>query len=273
MENPVKIFGVEITHPEKVIYPEFGITKFQMVQYYNHISDQILPHLKDRPLTLQRFPDGVSHPGFYQKKADDYFPSFVQRVEIETEDGSNLQVVCNNKKTLIYLANQGVLSFHTWLSKRDQLRKPDKIVFDLDPSRNEFDKLKDAARIIREYLKEEDRDPEIMTTGQNGFHIWYTVRRTKTFDEWREEIKSMAQELEKRYPKLLTTAVRKNKRDGKIFIDYLRNSYAQTSICPYSLRPNKTGGIAMPISWDQLSMLTSADEFNLKDKLQEKNRK
>lgn len=261
----MKIAGIEITHPDKILFPRKKISKLQMIQYYDKIADKMLPYLKERPLSLHRFPNGIQEEGFYQKNAGDYFPSFIKRVEIKTEQGSNTQVICNNKKTLIYLANQGTIGFHTWLSKQDKLERPDKIVFDLDPSQNDFKKVKEAARYIRAFLKEKNIDPKLMTTGQHGLHVWYTVRRTKTFDTVREEVKEMAEELEHKHPDLLTTAVRKNKRENKIFLDYLRNAYAQTSVCPYSLRPNESAGIAMPISWEDLEKTKSSNEFTLSD--------
>ncbi len=264
MKTP-EIAGIAISHPDKIIYPKLGITKLEMVEYYEKVAENMLPYLKDRPLTLHRFPNGIGDDGFYQKSAGDYFPSFIKRVEIKTEEGSNTQVICNNKKSLIYLANQGTLEFHIWLAKADKLTMPDKVVFDLDPSGNNFNKVKDAAKYVREYLLKQGLEPQLMTTGQQGLHLRYTHRRTKTFDERRTDVKQMALELEKKYPKLLTTAVRKDNREGKLFLDYLRNAYAQTSVCPYSLRANEAAGIAMPISWDELDSLKSASEFTLKD--------
>lgn len=259
----MKIAGVEISNPDKIWFPKEKITKLNMLQYYEQVADKMLPYLKDRPLTLHRFPDGIKNAGFYQKNAGDYFPSFIKRIEIKTENGSNTQILCNDKKSLIYLANQGTLSFHIWLSKKDKINQPDKIVFDLDPSKNEFAKIKKAAKIIGDYLRDKEIDPQLMTTGQNGLHLWYTIRRTKDFDHVREEVKLMAQDLEEQHPDLLTTAVRKNKRNEKIFVDYLRNAYAQTSVCPYSVRPNQVAGIAMPITWEQLDQIKSSDEFKV----------
>lgn len=259
----MKIAGVEISHPDKIIYPKHKITKLQMVEYYDSVADKILPHLKDRPLTLHRFPNGVDEDGFYQKSTSDYFPSFIKTVKIPTEEGSNTQVLCNNKKSLIYLANQGTIGFHIWLAKKDKLHKPDKVVFDLDPPKGSFENVKEAAKRIGDFLRKKGKEPQLMTTGQNGLHVWYSMRRTKDFDEVRDEVRKMAQKLEEKYPEMFTTAVRKNKREGKIFIDYLRNAYAQTSVCPYSLRPNDIAGIASPISWEELDKLKSADQFNL----------
>lgn len=259
----MKIAGIEISHPDKIMYPREKITKLQMVSYYEKVADRMLPYLKNRPLSLHRFPDGVEESGFYQKSVSDYFPSFIKTVKIKTEEGTNTQVICNTKKSLIYLANQGTIGFHIWLSKKDKLHKPDKIVFDLDPPENSFNRVKEAAKYVGDFLRKKGREPQLMTTGQSGLHIWYTQRRTKTFDEVREEVKTMADELVKEHSDLLTTAVRKNKREGKIFVDYLRNAYAQTSVCPFSLRPNASAGVAMPITWEQMDQLKSADQFTL----------
>jgi len=263
----MKIAGITITNPEKIIYPKLEITKLDVVKYYEQIADTMLPYLKDRPLTLHRFPDGIGEDGFYQKNASEYFPSFIKTVKIDTKEGSNTQVICNSKKSLIYLANQGTLSFHIWLAKKDKLNKPDKIVFDLDPSDNNFDKVKEAAKIVGDFLRNHNRKPQLMTTGQNGLHVWYKVRRTKNFDTLRKEIKSIAEKLAANHSDLLTTAVRKKQRNNKIFVDYLRNSYGQTAICPYALRPNESAGIATPISWNELEELQSADQFNLNNQV------
>lgn len=261
----MKISGVEITHPDKILFPEAKITKEEMVRYYQNTAEKILPYLKDRPLTLQRFPEGISHEGFYQKEAPEYFPSYLRRVRIKTRDGEIEQIVCNIKKGLIYLANQGTVTFHIWPAKRDMLHRPDKIIFDLDPPEGGFEKVRKAAHIIGQFLREQGKDPQLMTTGQSGLHVWYKIRRTKDFDRVREEVKTMAGKLANNHPRLLTTAVRKDQREGRIFIDYLRNSYGQTSVCPYSVRPNKEAGLAMPVSWQDLEKLTSGSDFTLKD--------
>lgn len=257
------ISKTEITNPDKIYYPELGITKLQVVKYYKNIAPKILPFLHSRPLTLERYPDGIEKDGFYQKNASDYFPSFVKTEKIITEDEPINQVVCNTKRTLIYLVNQGTLSFHIWNSKISMINKPDKVVLDLDPSDNDFEKVKEAAKILKNFLSKRGIEPNLMTTGKNGLHVWYNIRRTKTFDEVKEETKILAKNIEKKHPDLLTTLVRKDKRNGKVFIDYLRNSYGQTSICPYSLRPNKTAGIATPISWSALKSLKSSDFYNI----------
>lgn len=265
MHSKIEIAGIEITHPEKVMFPLLGLTKRDFVEYYDKISAHILPYLKDRPLTLQRFPEGIDVEGFYQKNASDYFPDFIELVKIKTEEGYNQQVICNDKKTLIYLINQGTITLHIWLSRKDKLRKPDKVIFDLDPPEGDFEKAREAAHILGEFLKGDGKVPELMTTGKNGLHIYYSRRRTADFDEVREEVKAQAHELADQYPQLLTTEVRKDKRKGRVFLDYLRNAYGQTAVCPYSLRPIESAGVATPIKWDELDKVDSGDYYNYKN--------
>lgn len=265
----MEIETIEITHPDKVIFPGKKITKGEVAAYYERIADRILPFLKDRPLTLHRFPGGIGKSGFYQKNASDYFPDFIKRVEVETEEGINTQMLCNNKKSLLYLVNQNTLVFHIWLSKKDKLRQPDKVVFDMDPPDDSFEKVRKAARLCRDYLEKKQKNPQLMTTGQSGFHVYYKIRRGKDFDQVKEEVRDMAEEMAESHPDLLTTNIRKDQREGKIFVDYLRNAYAQTAVCPFSLRPNQNAGIAAPISWKELNTIEAADSINYNSLFQE----
>ncbi len=261
----MEIAQVEITHPDKIIFPKKKITKGDMAEYYEKIADQMLPYLKDRPLTLHRFPNGVAEAGFYQKNASDYFPDYIKTVEIDTEEGTNTQVICNDKRTLLYLVNQGTIEFHIWLSRKDKIREPDKVIFDLDPPENAFDKVKEAAKVVRNYLKKQKKDPHLMTTGQSGLHLYYSVRRGKDFDEIKKEARKVAEEVTKLRPDLLTTKIRKDQREGKIFVDYLRNAYAQTAVCPFSLRANEEAGVATPLEWEELSKLESASYYTIEN--------
>ncbi|MCC8358410.1 non-homologous end-joining DNA ligase [Salinimicrobium sediminilitoris] len=261
----MQIAGVEISHPEKVLFPEKEITKGDMISYYERIAPLMLPFLKDRPLTLHRFPGGITESGFYQKNASDYFPSFIKTIKIETEEGTNTQVLCNDRKSLVYLANQGTVAFHIWLSKKDKLRQPDRVVFDLDPSDDDFEKIKEGAKIMRFLLKSKEIDPSLMTSGKSGLHLYYNIRRGKDFDKVKALTRDIAEEAEKKEPGLFTTQLRKDKREGKIFVDYLRNSYAQTAVCPYSLRATEEAGVATPIEWEELSRIKSASQYHIEN--------
>lgn len=261
----MKVAGVEISSSDKIIFPKKKITKGDMISYYERIAPLMLPYLKNRPLTLHRFPNGINSSGFYQKNISDYFPEYIKTIEVETEEGSNTQILCNDTRTLVYLANQGTVAFHIWLSKKDKLRQPDKIIFDLDPSDNDFEKIKKGAKILRDLLIKKKTGPSLMTSGKSGLHLYYTIRRGKDFDEVKETARRIAEEAEKQEPDLFTTQIRKDKRDGKIFVDYLRNAYAQTAVCPYSLRATEEAGVATPIKWEELSKVKSASHYNIEN--------
>ena len=261
----MELLGIHLTHPKKILFPKEGITKLDVILYYHWISEKMLPYLKDRPLTLQRFPSGIDEDGFYQKNVSDYFPSFIKRVEVKTEEGTNIQCICNNKKSLVYLVNQNTIGFHTWLSKKDRLDQPDRVIFDLDPLDHSFEEIKRAAFRLRDFLHQKRKKPHLMTTGKNGLHVYYKIRRSRNFEEVKTEVKELAEAFAATYPESLTTNLRKGQREGKIFVDYLRNSYAQTAVCAYSIRPTETAGIAMPIQWELLEAIKSSDEFTFKN--------
>lgn len=259
----MEIAGVKISHADKIIFPEKGITKGEMVEYYEKISSYLLPYLKNRPLTLHRFPNGIHEEGFRQKNVMEYFPDFIPHVEIPTESGIKTQFYCDSIESLIYFVNLGTVSFHTWMGRYDKLEFPDKVVLDLDPPEaGDFEKVKEAARLIEKVLRKKGKKPQLMTTGKSGLHIWYPAPRVKSFNERGEDIKNMALNLEEMFPELLTTAVRKDDREGKIFLDYLRNAYGQTSVCAYSLRSNSSAGVATPIEWGELSGIERADHYH-----------
>lgn len=258
----MKLANLEISHPEKLLFPKKKISKGDVALYYEKVAEKMLPFLKDRPLSLVRYPSGINKKGFFQKNAADYFPSYIKRVEVETEDGINTQVIANSVKSLLYLVNQNTVEFHIWLSKKDRLRQPDKVVFDLDPPEGAFEKVKEGAFILKEYLEAKKISPQLMTTGKKGLHVYYPIRRGKDFEQVKEEIRAYCEELEQLHSDLFTTRIRKNQREGKIFLDYLRNEYAQTSVCPYSLRANEVAGVATPISWEDLKDLQSADAWH-----------
>ncbi len=262
----MKIPGIEITHPDRIMFPDLKLTKWDMVQYYQKIATRMLPYLIERPLTLQRFPAGITKGGFYQKHAQDYYPDFIDRITVETEEGHAEEIMCNNKKSLVYLANQSTVSFHPWLSRQNDLHRPDKVVFDLDPSPGvHFEKVKQAAKIVGDFLRDKGMAPKPMTTGKSGIHVCYDLKPTNDFDQVRQGARDIAEQLVSGHPALFTMEMRKNKRGGKIFLDYLRNSYAQTAICPYSLRPNQQAGVATPLSWKDLDKIKSAHHYSVKN--------
>jgi len=225
----------------------------------------MLPYLKDRPLTMHRFPSGIDKEGFYQKNASDYFPDWIKTEKIKKEGGWVNHVICDSKDTLTYLAAQGTITFHVTLSKTDKLDYPDKLIFDLDPSDNNFKSVVKGAQILRRLLKEElDLSTYVMLTGSDGVHLVIPLVRTENFDEVRGFAKKVAGYLAAQYPKDFTIEMRKNQRKGRLFLDYLRNSYAQTAVCPFSIRALEGAPVAAPIGWDELENgITISRAFNI----------
>ena len=258
----------EVSNLDKIFYPEEGFTKADLIEYYEKIADTILPYLKDRPVTMIRFPNGIKDKQFYQKDAPDYFPDWIETKAIKKHDGGETNyVVCNDKATLVYLANQACITPHIWLSRKDKTDHPDRMIFDLDPSRDDFDEVKDAAKKIRKLLKDQLGLPVfIMTTGSRGLHVVVPLKRTKKFDEVREFAQKAARYLEKQYHETMTTAARKNKREDKLFLDVARNAFGQTGVTPYAMRPIDGAPVATPLDWNELGRSSlSAQSYNTKN--------
>lgn len=240
--------SIELSNLNKIFYPEKKYSKEDIIDYYTRIADYMLPHLKDHPLVMQRFPNGINKDGFYQKEIPDYFPAWVKSKKVNLEkDGYQKLVVVEKKADIIYLANQGTLIFHIWLSRQENITYPDKIIFDLDPpNNNNFNLVIFAAQQLRKIFEKKDLNSFVMTTGSKGLHIIITIHPKYHFDKIREFARKTAEELANQYPEKLTIEMRKEQRKGRVFLDYLRNAFGQTGIAPYSLRAIPGAPIATP---------------------------
>jgi len=245
-------FTVELTNQDRVLFGRSKITKGDLVQYYQAIAPTMLPYLKDRPISMQRFPNGITQEGFYQKDAADYFPDYVERAVIPKEKGVVHYVVCNNAATIVYLANLACITIHAWLSKTDKLDYPDRIIFDLDPSGKDFNQVRHAALQLRSLLQDLDVHPFVMTTGSRGLHVVVPIKRAHPFDFVRTFARDVAQVAVAQDPQYLTLELNKKKRGKKIFIDYLRNGFGATGVAPYAVRPKEKAPVAMPIPWKEV---------------------
>lgn len=256
----------EISNPDKVLFPKSKIKKKELIDYYSAVANKIIPYMEERPIAMKRFVNGISKEGFFQKEAGEYFPSWIKRVRVKKETGSIEQVVVNKKETLKYLANQDVIEFHLFLSNLKNLEKPDKIIFDLDAGEGQFKDIKKVALAIREELDKIGAKSYVMTTGSRGLHVVVPIRQNVSFSE----SKKFALDIAKKIDGKTTLEIRKEKRGNRVFIDILRNNYAQLSVSPYSVRAKEGAPIAMPISWSELSGLKSAQQFNIFNSLQRK---
>lgn len=253
---------VNLTNQEKILFPEDGITKGDIVKYYKDIAPLMLLYTANRALVMQRFPDGIDSEGFYHKDAPEYFPDWIKTVSIpkkgylksdNKKDPNVSYVIADHKATVVYLANFGCLTYHLWLSQIDKLDYPDKLIFDLDPSNDKsFKKICKVAKELKIILQEHDLVPFVMSTGSRGLHVIVPIKPTKTFEEVKAFAKEIAQQLISQDPDNLTLDVSKEKRKNKIFIDILRNSFGATSVALYSVRAKAGAPVAFPLKWEEL---------------------
>lgn len=257
-EKTVKVgaYSIQLTNLEKLLFPADGITKRDLINYYYSIAPFMLPYVKNRPISMHRYPEGIKHEGFYQKNASDYFPAWITRKAVKTAEGEMVNyVVIDKKATLVYLANQGCITPHIWLSKIPRLHFPDRLIFDLDPSGEKFDfsLIRKTALLLKKLLEELGLVPFVMTTGSRGLHVVVPLKGTESYEVVRPFARSIAQHLVTNDPHTLTIEMNKKKRGKKIFIDYLRNAYSATGVAPYAVRARDHAPVATPLEWDELN--------------------
>ena len=258
-------YAVKLSNEDKTFFPDDGITKGDVVEYYREVADAMVPHLRRRPLVMQRFPDGIGKGGFFHKAAPDHFPDWIERFSVKKEGGGRVDhVVCSNAAALVYVANYGCITLHLWPSRTDRIHNPDQMIFDLDPPGEDFARAVDAAHGMRELLGELRLPAYIKTTGGKGLHVVVPLDRSESFDAVRAFARDVAKLLASRDPDNLTLEVRKEKRKGRLFLDVGRNAYAQHAVAPYSLRPRAGAPIATPIEWDELNGRLRPSSFTIK---------
>ncbi|CAL9635631.1 Multifunctional non-homologous end joining DNA repair protein LigD [Streptomyces sp. enrichment culture] len=250
---------VEVHRPDKVLFPGGGdageYTKGDLVDYHRAVAPFMLPHLRGRPLMLDRRPDGIEGPTFMQKNTPDGYPEWITRVEVAKEGGTVRHTVCDDTATLLYLVDQASVTLHRWLSRADRAHgvdHPDRLVFDLDPPGDDFAAVREAARLLGELLDELNLPSALMTTGSRGLHVIVPLSGHHDFDDVRAFAREVADALVAAHPDRLTTAARKKDRGDRLYLDVQRNAYAQTAVAPYTVRALPGAPVATPVSWDQL---------------------
>lgn len=244
---------IEVSHEDKVLFPQDGITKGELIAYYRKIAATMLPYVKGRPLMMQRFPDGIGRPGFYQKDAGKELPKWIHRVKVKKVGGQVSHVVCDDTASLVYLANQACITPHVWLSRADRLHLPDQLIFDLDPSQEDFSGVRKAARELRMLLEQLGLPAFVKTTGSRGLHVVVPLVRRANFEAARAFAREVAQVLVSRDPDHLTIEARKEQRKGRLLIDVMRNSYAQTAVAAYAVRAKPGAPVATPMTWEEVT--------------------
>ena len=244
---------VPLSHPGKVLFPADGITKADLAAHYRDVAPLMVPHVRGRPVSLQRFNNGIEAGGFFQKNVAKGRPDWVKSVRVGKRGGSLVHVLANDAATLVWLANQNCITPHVWTARADRLERPDRMVFDLDPdSDDDFALVRRTARELGALLREAGVEPFAMTTGSRGIHVVVALRRRHGFDTVRDAAVVVAEELVSRRPRDLTMEFYKRKRDGRLFVDVNRNAYAATTVPPYAVRPKPGAPVATPLRWEEL---------------------
>lgn len=207
----MKITGVDISHPEKQLYPDDRISKKEVVEYFYNIADYLLPFVKNRPISLKRYPDGINQEGFYNKHRPDYFPDFIEQLTVPTiQNNSEMNMVgIHSKKALVYLAGQNTLELHISLSTMSSIEKPDQIIFDLDPQDDDFEKVREAALALKKLFDEFELTTFVKTSGSRGLHIHLPIKAHYKFDKIKEISRKIAEKLHHRHPQITTLEQRK----------------------------------------------------------------
>ncbi len=255
------------SNEDKVFFPGEGYTKGDLIEYYRKAAKYIVPYMKQRPISMLRYPDGIQKSGFYQKQAGKHFPDWIDTISVKIEDGRKKHVIVNEEATLVYLADQAVVTPHIWLSRKGNIRKPDLFVFDLDPPDGEsFSMVRDAAKYLIELFEEIKLNVYAQVTGAVGIHIVIPIKPEAAYDRVRRFARDVADFLANEHPDSLTTEVRKNKRKGRLFLDTARNAYGQTIIAPYCVKPHKGAPVATPVSLDEISNSSlRPNKYNIKN--------
>lgn len=243
---------IEISRPEKVLFPDDGITKGELIEYYARIAPWMLPHLHDRPLTLERYPNGINAKRFFQKEVSSYFPDWIQRVTMEKVGGRVTHVVCNDTATLVYLANQACVTPHIFLSRLDKVHHPDQLVFDLDPQGDDFEVVRSTARAFKQLLDELGLPAFLKTTGSRGLHVVVPLQRREEYEPVRNFAREVAAIVVSQASKERTMEQLKAQRGDRVFIDTNRNGYAQLVAPAYAVRARKGAPVSVPIDWAEL---------------------
>ena len=241
-----------ITHPEKVLFPDDGITKGELASYYHDIAAIMVPHLRARPVTMERYPSGIGKQGFMHKDVSKGFPEWLERVEVPKKGGTVHHPLVSDRQSLLWLANQNCITPHVWTSRAPNLYRPDICVFDLDPSRDHPEVLRAAALGLRDLLTELGLSTWIKTSGSKGFHIVVPLDGESRFGEVSEFAHAVGSMLVARDPENLTQEFSKADRGGRILVDTGRNGYSATVAAAYAVRARPGAPVSAPCTWTEV---------------------
>jgi bifunctional non-homologous end joining protein LigD len=267
VEVEAVVEGVEISNPGRIIDPASGLTKFDLARYHALVADRMLPYVANRPLSTVRCPQGLGKKCFFQKHIGEGFPKAVSSVRVKEKDDKPADyIMIDSVRGLITLVQFGVIEFHPWGSTADDLEHPDYLVFDLDPGPGvSWDDVKEGALHVREVLEGVKLASFLKTSGGKGLHVCVPIEPAADWDTAKAFARAVALHLEKRDPDRYIANMSKDRRKGRIFVDYLRNGRGATSVAPYSVRARPGSGVSMPLAWGALDALGSAAQFTAPD--------
>lgn len=263
---------VNLTHLDKIFWPDEGYTKGNVIDYYNAVYPHIIKYMKDRPESLFRTPNGIKEKGFFHKDAGLSAPKWVESMPLYSESAEKEvhYIICNDKDTLLYLANFGCIEMNPWNSRIQNLDKPDYLILDLDPSeKNTFEQVIETANVIKEVLDKAGAKAFPKTSGATGIHIYVPLGAKYTYDEARDFAHNIAIKSQEQLPGLTSLDRNLAKRGkDKIYIDFLQNSKGQTLACAYSLRPRPGATVSTPLEWSEVKKGLRPSDFTFKNTMQ-----
>jgi bifunctional non-homologous end joining protein LigD len=242
---------VVVSRPDKVLFPADGVTKRDLAEHYARVAPAMLPLVRGHPVALERFPDGIRSMRFYHKNIK-HTPEWVETVRVGKRGGELDQVVVDQAATLVWMANQACITPHIWLSRADELMRPDQLIVDLDPPEGRFAEARRVALVVRALLDDLGLPSFPKTTGGKGIHVMVPLDRRAAFGDVRAFADGVAAVLAADDPRRLTTEFRKEKRGTRLFLDMGRNAYAQHAVAPYAVRPRDGAPVATPLHWSEV---------------------
>jgi bifunctional non-homologous end joining protein LigD len=264
--DTVEIEGVRVTNPDRVLFPGQGVAKLDLIDHYLSVADRMLPHVRNRPLSLVRCPQGRTKECFYQKHASDGFPAAFREIEIAEKSGRDRYLYIEDKAGLVAAVQMGVLELHVWGARADRIERPDRLVFDFDPDEEiPFSRVKDGASEMRERLDELGLVSFLLATGGKGLHVVVPFARRHGWDAHKDFAEAMACSMTRDAPERYTATLSKASRRGKVFIDYLRNGRGATAIAPFSSRARAHAPVAFPLPWSALGRLKDSRSVTVAD--------
>jgi bifunctional non-homologous end joining protein LigD len=259
--------GVAFTHTDRIVYPDPGITKGEVLDFYRRMAPRLLPYLRDRPVTLERLPQGLGDkaPRFWQKDTPAYYPNWIPRADLSSERGKVVHyVLVNSVETLLYLVNQNALTFHVWFSRVKDLDRPDFVLFDLDPGEATFVDAVLVARELHALLSRTRQTAFVKTSGKTGLHVLVPWQETGGYDEARSWAQEVAAQVAADFPDRATVEVRKAKRGRRVYVDVMQNARGHHAVPPYVLRAVPRAPVSTPLNWRELGTELDPGRFNLR---------